>query len=418
MMTRGADAGRTQANARALDTGRPGSPMEVFRVFLGLGLTSFGGPIAHLGYFQTAIVQRRRWLSDVEYADIVALCQVLPGPASSQVGLMIGLQRAGIAGAIAAWVGFTLPSALLMTIFALGLNLFDNTVGEGIIHGLKVVAVTVVALAVWGMARTLWSDRLRVTVGLVAAIVVLLWPTAIGQVLVLVAAAVAGIALLSRGLPGSSSTAPLGAAATTTGPIGRPLAIACLALFAGLLVGLPLVSTIADTQLVDLFDGFYRSGSLVFGGGHVVLPLLESEVVPNGWVTPDEFTAGYGLAQAIPGPLFTFAAYLGAVTDGIVGAIVVLVAIFLPSFLLVFGVVPFWEAVRRRPVMLAALAGVNAAVVGILLAALYDPIWTSAIGQPEDLALAIGAVGALAWWKVPPWLVVLVAAAVGILIVP
>lgn len=194
--------------------------------------------------------------------------------------------------------------------------------------------------------------------------------------------------------------------------------MACLALFAGLLVGLPLVSTIADTQLVDLFDGFYRSGSLVFGGGHVVLPLLESEVVPNGWVTPDEFTAGYGLAQAIPGPLFTFAAYLGAVTDGIVGAIVALVAIFLPSFLLVFGVVPFWEAVRRRRVMLAALAGVNAAVVGILLAALYDPIWTSAIGQPEDLALAIGAVGALAWWKVPPWLVVLAAAAVGIVIVP
>ncbi len=391
-----------------------GSPLEVFRVFLGLGLTSFGGPVAHLGYFQEALVRRRRWLADEEYADIVALCQVLPGPTSSQVGLMVGLRRAGIAGAVAAWAGFTLPSALLMTVFALGLNVFDNAVGEGLIHGLKVVAVAVVALAVWSMARTLWSDRFRVTVGLAAAILVLLWPTAIGQVLVLAAAAVAGITLLARGSPAPAVAGDEPAFEW----IGRRLAATCLALFGGLLVGLPVLAAVADTQLVDLFDGFYRSGSLVFGGGHVVLPLLESEVVPNGWVTPDEFTAGYGLAQAIPGPLFTFAAYLGGVTHGIIGAIVALVAIFLPSFLLVFGVVPFWAAVRRRPAVLAALAGVNAAVVGILLAALYDPIWTSAIGRPEDLALALGAVGALAWWKVPPWLVVLAAAGVGILIVP
>ena len=392
-----------------------GAPLDVFRVFLGLGLTSFGGPIAHLGYFQEALVRRRCWLADEEYADIVALCQILPGPTSSQVGLMVGLRRAGVAGAVAAWAGFTLPSALLMTIFALGLNVFDNAVGEGIIHGLKIVAVAVVALAVWSMARTLWSDRPRVTVGLAAAILALLWPTAIGQVLVLAAAAVAGLTLLARGSPPSPAS---GSATTMTGPIGRPLAVICLALFAGLLVTLPLLAGVANTPLVDLFDGFYRSGSLVFGGGHVVLPLLESEVVPNGWVTPDDFTAGYGLAQAIPGPLFTFGAYLGAVTDGVVGAVVALVAIFLPSFLLVFGIVPFWEAVRRRPAMLAALAGVNAAVVGILLAALYDPIWTSAIGQPADLALAVGAVGALAWWKVPPWLVVLAAAGVGIVIVP
>ena len=411
----------TQSTDRAVPPGSDvagassaGSALDVFRVFLGLGLTSFGGPIAHLGYFQEALVRRRHWLADEEYADIVALCQVLPGPTSSQVGLMVGLRRAGVAGAVAAWAGFTLPSAILMTIFALGLNVFDNAVGEGIIHGLKVVAVAVVALAVWSMARTLWSDRLRVTVGLAAAIIVLLWPTAIGQVLVLGAAAIAGITLLARASP-----IPVAVSTTAvTGSIGRPLAAICLGLFAGLLVGLPLLAAVADTQLVDLFDGFYRSGSLVFGGGHVVLPLLESEVVPNGWVTPDEFTAGYGLAQAIPGPLFTFAAYLGGVTHGVAGAIVALLAIFLPSFLLVFGVVPFWEAVRRHPSVLAALAGVNAAVVGILLAALYDPIWTSAIGRPEDLALAIGAVGALAWWKVPPWLVVLAAAGVGILIVP
>ena len=414
-MTTEGDMVDVPADIRTPGETTSGSPLDVFRVFLGLGLTSFGGPIAHLGYFQEALVRRRRWLADGEYADIVALCQVLPGPTSSQVGLMVGLRRAGVGGAVAAWAGFTLPSALLMTIFALGLNVFDNAVGEGIIHGLRIVAVAVVALAVWSMARTLWSDRLRVTVGLAAAIVVLLWPTAIGQVLVLIVAAIAGIALLARGSPVPPRT---GTERAATGPIGRPVAAACLALFAGLLVGLPVLAALADTQLVDLFDGFYRSGSLVFGGGHVVLPLLESEVVPSGWVTPDEFTAGYGLAQAIPGPLFTFAAYLGAVTAGVAGAVVALVAIFLPSFLLVFGIVPFWEAVRRRPVVLAALAGVNAAVVGILLAALYDPIWTSAIGQPADLALAIGAIGALAWWKLPPWLVVLAAAGVGIVIAP
>ncbi len=414
-MTTEADTAEIPAGARTPDVARSGSPLGVFRVFLALGLTSFGGPIAHLGYFQEVLVRRRRWLPDGEYADIVALCQILPGPTSSQVGLMVGLRRAGVAGAVAAWAGFTLPSALLMTVFALGLNLFDNAVGEGMIHGLRIVAVAVVAMAVWSMARTLWSDRLRVTVGLAAAIVVLLWPTAIGQVLVLIVAALAGITLLARGSPATPNATTESAAA---GPIARPVAAACLALFVGLLVGLPVLAALVNTQLVDLFDGFFRSGSLVFGGGHVVLPLLESEVVPNGSVTPDEFTAGYGLAQAIPGPLFTFAAYLGAITDGLIGAAIALVAIFLPSFLLVFGIVPFWEAVRRRPVVLAALAGVNAAVVGILLAALYDPIWTSAVGRPEDLALAIGAVGALAWWKLPPWLVVLVAAGVGVVIVP
>ena len=394
-----------------------GSAGEVFRVFLALGLTSFGGPIAHLGYFQEALVRRRRWLADDEYADIVALCQVLPGPTSSQVGLMIGLRRAGVPGAFAAWTGFTLPSAILMAAFALGLDLFDNAVGDGIIHGLKIVAVAVVALAVWSMARTLWPDRERATVGLLAAIAALLWPTAIGQVSVIAVAAVVGITLLDRA-PTATPTADTSRAQPVPGPIGRPVAAACLAVFAALLVGLPLLATVGDSQTLSLFDGFYRAGALVFGGGHVVLPLLESVVVPSGWVTPDEFTAGYGLAQAIPGPLFTFAAYLGAVTSGGVGAVVALVAIFLPAFLLVFGIVPFWEAVRRRPLVTAALAGVNAAVVGILLAALYDPIWTSAIGRPVDLALAVGALGALAWWKVPPWLVVLAAAAIGVAIAP
>jgi chromate transporter len=386
-----------------------GPVREVFRVFLLLGLTSFGGPIAHLGYFQEALVRRRRWLTQPQYADIVALCQVLPGPTSSQVGLMIGRRRAGVAGAFAAWLGFTVPSALLMTVFALGLDVFDNAIGDGIVRGLKTVAVAVVALAVWSMARTLWPDRNRTTVGLVAAIVVLVWPTALGQVVVIAAAAIVGIALFGR-------DAARGAVGVeqSVGISDQRLGGACLAIFATLLVGLPVLSAAVDSRTLSLFDGFYRAGALVFGGGHVVLPLLEAVVVPSGWVTSDEFTAGYGLVQAIPGPLFTFSTYLGAIADGGIGAVVALLAIFLPSFLLVFGIVPFWEAVRRRPAVTAALAGVNAAVVGILLAALYDPIWTSAIVRPVDLALAIGALLALAWWKLPPWLVVLAGALIGI----
>ena len=386
-----------------------GTAGEVLRVFLLLGLTSFGGPIAHLGYFQDALVQRRRWLGPAEYADIVALCQVLPGPTSSQVGLMIGRCRAGVAGAFAAWLGFTLPSALLMAAFAFGLDLFDTAAGAGVIRGLKDVAVAVVALAVWGMARTLWPDRVRATVGLLAATVILVWPAALAQLAVIAAAAILGVALFGRSA-GTVSEATVPAARSG----GRGAAGVCLAVFAGLLFALPLLGAAVGGRALGLLDGFYRSGALVFGGGHVVLPLLEAVTVPPGWVTPDQFTAGYGLAQAIPGPLFTFSAYLGAIADGGVGAIVALGAIFLPSFLLVFGIGPFWDAIRHRPAVGGALSAVNAAVVGILLAALYDPIWVSAIGQPADLALAVAALGALAWWSLPPWLVVLAGALVGI----
>jgi chromate transporter len=383
-----------------------GSTREVLGVFTRLGLTSFGGPIAHLGYFRDELVARRRWVDEETYADVVALCQFLPGPASSQVGIALGLTRAGVRGALAAWLGFTLPSALAMIAFAYGVTEVDGAADAGWLHGLKIVAVAVVAQAVWGMARSLCPDRPRATIAILAAVAVLFWSTALGQVLTIVAAGLVGWRLLPR----SAAPAPRRLAV----PIGRRAALACLGLFFCLLVGLPLLRQATDAQAVAVFDGFYRAGSLVFGGGHVVLPLLQSEVVPQGWVTNEEFVAGYGAAQAVPGPLFTFAAYLGAMIGGVDTAILALVAIFLPSFLLVFGALPFWDALRARTGFQAALRGINAAVVGILLAALYEPVWTSAIAAPEDFALALVAFGLLVFWKLPPWLVVVLAALGGI----
>jgi chromate transporter len=389
-----------------------GGWFEVLRAFLKLGLTSFGGPVAHLGYFRAEFVARRAWLAEPAYADLVALCQFLPGPASSQVGIGIGLMRAGIPGALAAWTGFTLPSALAMVLFAYGVERFADAAGSGWLHGLKIAAVAVVAQAVWGMAQSLCPDRARATMAVVATIVALAFPTAWGQISAIALGALAGLLLLPR------TAAPTGSDLAV--PIGRVFALACLALFFVLLIGLPILAASVHDHALELAASFYRSGSLVFGGGHVVLPLLQASVVPPGWISDDAFLAGYGAAQAVPGPLFTFSAYLGAAMapspNGWAGAIICLLAVFLPSFLLVFGALPFWAQLRDRPAAQTVLRGVNAAVVGLLLAALYQPVWTSAIGRPADFALGVTAFLLLAMWRTPPWLVVVLAAVVGQLI--
>jgi chromate transporter len=389
----------------------PSRVLEVLRVATRLGLTSFGGPVAHLGYFREEYVARRRWLDEATYADLVALCQFLPGPASSQVGIAIGITRAGLLGGLAAWLGFTLPSAIALVAFAYGLRELGVS-DAGWLHGLKVAAVAVVALAVWGMARSLTPDRERVTIAIVSAVSALLWPTGLGQVAIITVAALVGL----RFLPG----APAGLTIHRPVAVGRGLGAAMLALFFVLLIVLPVVRQLVGGQALAVFDSFFRVGSLVFGGGHVVLPLLQAEVVPRGWVTGEEFVAGYGAAQAVPGPLFTFAAYLGAVMEprpnGLAGAALALVAIFLPSFFMVVGALPFWDALRGRASFQSALRGINAAVVGLLLSALYQPVWTSAIHGPADVGLALAAFGLLAFWKAPPWLVVILAAAGGALI--
>ena len=384
------------------------SLLEVFLVALRLGLTSFGGPIAHLGYFRDEYVTRRRWLDERTYADVVAMCQVLPGPASSEVGISVGLLRAGLPGAVAAWLGFTLPSALLLTAFAYGVASLD-VAGAGWLHGLLVVAVAVVAQAVWGMARNLTSDRPRITLALLAAIAVLAFQTVWVQVLVLAAAAVIGWRFWR--------TAVVPRLSPMRVPISRTFAVACLVLTAVLLVALPIARQVVPSHWISVTDSFFRAGSLVFGGGHVILPLLQREVVPPGWITDQQFLAGYGAAQAVPGPLFTFSAYLGAAMgpqpNGVVGGMLALGAVFLPSFLFVLGGLPFWNSLRSAPKFEGALRGVNAAVVGILLAALYHPVWTSAIFGPADLCLALAAFGLLIVWKAPPWAVVMLGAVAG-----
>lgn len=385
------------------------SVASVFVAFLGLGLTSFGGPIAHLGYFRDAFVIRRRWIDERAYADLVALCQFLPGPASSQVGIGIGLAKAGLPGALAAWLGFTAPSALALVAFGYGVVAFREAIPAGLLHGLKVVAVAVVAQAVWGMARSLCPDAPRITLAVLAAAAVLAAPTSLMQVAVIAAGAVAGIAVLRGEVDPRHVALGIG--------VARPVAITALVLFFALLGGLPLIAAAIPSQPLALVDSFYRSGSLVFGGGHVVLPLLQSEVVPPGWVSNDAFLAGYGAAQAVPGPLFTFAAYLGTVMapepHGWLGAAICLAAIFAPSFLLIVGTLPFWDALRHLRRVQQALLGVNAAVVGLLIAALYDPVWTSGILSAGDFALALAAFTLLVFWKLPPWLVVILTAAGG-----
>lgn len=393
----------------APQTGKRGGFLEVLTVFTKLGLTSFGGPVAHLGYFRTELVERRRWLDDADYADLVALCQFLPGPASSQVGIGLGLMRAGISGGFAAWLGFTLPSAVALIAFALGVGAVGDPGSAGWLQGLKIVAVAVVAHALWGMATKLTPDRLRITVALSAAAAALIWPTSLAQVLIIAFGGLFGW----RFLPGSGVVTREKQLFT----LRRRTGALFLAAFFGLLVGLPLLSDATGNFYVALYSAFYRAGSLVFGGGHVVLPLLQAEVVPPGWVDKATFTAGYGAAQAVPGPLFTFAAFLGAAAQpgltGIGAGLLTLTAIFTPSFLLLFGVLPFWDALRALSPVQAALRGVNAAVVGILLAAFYTPVWTSAISTSTDFAVALGAFLALSVWRWPAWSVVLLTALVG-----
>ena len=389
------------------------SAWRVFLIFLRLGLTSFGGPVAHLGYFREEFVARRRWLTEDAFADLVALCQFLPGPASSQVGLALGLRQAGWGGALAAWLGFTLPSALVMALLGLGLVAGQGLVPAGVLHGLKVAAVAVVAQAVWGMARSLCRGPARLLLMVLACALALLWPGVVGQVGAMLVAALAGLGLWGRA---GAMPAPPSQGGLAAGVRPRTGAL-LLAAFAALLVLLPLAARAWPQGWLVLADAFYRAGALVFGGGHVVLPLLQAEVVATGWVATDDFLAGYGLAQAVPGPLFTFAAFLGAAAGhgagGWLGAAVCLVAIFVPAFLLVAGALPFWERLRHNARARAALAGVNAAVVGLLLAALYHPVWTSAIHAPADLALALAAFAALVWARVPPWLVVPLCGAAG-----
>jgi chromate transporter len=388
----------------------PDSARSVFGVFLRLGLTSFGGPIAHLGYYRTEFVERRRWLSEATYADLVALCQLLPGPASSQVGFAVGLSRGGLLGGVAAWLGFTLPSAVAMVLFAQGAAALTGPLSTGMLHGLQVAAVAVVAQAVWSMARNLCPDRPRATIAVVATLVVIAAPTAIGQIAAILAGAAAG-GWLCREAP------PVAPSARLSVPVPRTLAVVALAGFALLLIGLPIAAAVSPVPAVAVAEAFYRAGALVFGGGHVVLPLLHASVVEPGWVSEDAFLSGYGAAQAVPGPLFTFAAYLGATMpappSGWPGGTLCLVAIFLPGLLLVLGVLPFWASLGRRALMQASLRGVNAAVVGVLLGALYDPVWTKGIGGPADFALALVAFALLVIWKAPPWVAVLVSAAGG-----
>jgi chromate transporter len=389
-----------------------GSLAEVFWAFLKLGFTSFGGPIAHLGYFRDEFVVRRKWLDEAGYADLVALCQFLPGPASSQVGFSLGVLRAGgLLGGLAAWFAFTMPSALLLFAFALGAASFTGPVAEGFLHGLKLVAVAVVAQAIWGMARTLTPDRQRAGIALAAIALVVFMHGSLGQIAAIVLGAVAGLRLCRDG-----GALPPG---RLHFPVSRRAGVVALSLFIALFILPPLIAHAIGNETVALFDAFYRSGALVFGGGHVVLPLLQAEVVTSGWVSNEAFLVGYGLAQAMPGPLFTFAAYLGAVmapaSNALAGASVALVAVFLPGLLLVYGMLPFWDALRTRPAAQAAMRGANAAVVGILGSALYSPVWTSAVLTPVDFLLALTGFLLLTVWKLSPWIVVVLMVAAGTL---
>ncbi len=385
---------------------RRGSTAEVFAVFLRLGLTSFGGPIAHLGYFHEEFVVRRRWLDEKTYVDLVALCQFLPGPASSQVGFSIGLMRAGYRGALAAWTAFTLPSAMLLVLFAYGAGALSGPAGAGILHGLKLVAVAIVAQAVWGMARTLCPDRERASIAVVAALIILFSTSSIAQIASILFGGIAGLWLCRAAPP-----PPAGHIAI---PVSRKAGLAALTVFFALLAGLPILQSFGISQGIALFDAFYRSGALVFGGGHVVLPLLREAFVTPGWVSDDVFLAGYGAAQAVPGPLFTFAAYLGAVVTpsphGIAGAALGLFGIFLPGILILLGTLPFWDAFRKRAAAQSMMRGVNAAVVGLLGAALYNPVWTSSVKTPADFGIALVGLVLLTVWRAPPLFVVIVSA--------
>ena len=392
-------------------TSRLTNLLTIFAVALRLGLTSFGGPIAHIGFFHQEYVVNRGWLSERRFSDLVALCHFLPGPTSSQVGIAVGITRGGLLGGLLAWIAFTAPSAAILIAFGFGVTEFENLLEGSWLNGLKIAAVAVVAQALWGMSTSLAPDKTRATIAILAAITILLSPIAYTIVIVILLAGVYGWFRFHHYVDESSTE-------DSTHAIPKPLGIAFALLFFLLLIGLPLIRVfIDDIDLLKIFDGFFRSGSLVFGGGHVVLPTLEAETVENGWLTAEQFIAGYGASQAIPGPLFTFSAYLGTVMDigpgGIPGALIALIAIFLPSFLLVIAILPFWNQLSQATNFRAALVAINAAVVGILAAALFDPVWTSSIKEPQDFALATAAFGLLMFWKLPSWLVVIICAAAG-----
>ncbi len=388
--------------------GTVSSLLKILIISSKLGLTSFGGPIAHLGYFHNEYVCRRKWMDEKSYADLVALCQFLPGPASSQVGIGIGVMQGGLLGGIVSFIGFTLPSVVAMIIFAIILQGFDLR-DAGWIHGLKLVAVAVVAHAILGMAKNLTPDIKRKAIALFALVGTLMWQTVFTQVSVITISALVGFILYSHQ---TDNNIP-----KKTFPVSKGFGLTCLVLFVGLLILLPILREVTTLKWIAMFDSFYRSGSLVFGGGHVVLPLLQGEFIPTGWVSKDEFLAGYGAAQAVPGPLFTFAAYLGAVMNGWWGGILATIAIFLPAFLLILGSLPFWDSLRRNPKIKGALLGVNAAVVGILIAAFYQPIWTSSILAPIDFAFSAILFSMLEYWKLPPWVIVVTGAFGGTLMI-
>ena len=385
----------------------PKNLLTIFAVALRLGLTSFGGPIAHIGFFRQEYVENRRWLTERRFTDLVALCHFLPGPTSSQLGIAVGITRGGILGGILAWIGFTAPSVAILIAFGFGVTEFDDVLNENVLSGLKIAAVAVVAQALWGMSTSLAPDKSRATIAILSGIAILLSPLPFTIVVVIIPAGAFGWYQLRHHVDETQRDDAKYAIPKTVG-------IACAFLFFVLLISLPLVRLVAENEILAIFDSFFRSGSLVFGGGHVVLPTLEAEVVRDGWVTTEQFIAGYGASQAIPGPLFTFSAYLGTVMEsgpgGIPGGLIALVAIFLPSFLLVIAILPFWNQLNQAHRFRAALVGINASVVGILAAALFDPVWTSTIKQPSDFALAIAAFGLLVFWKLPPWLVVVLCA--------
>ena len=391
---------------------RTGSPLEVLRVFLRLGVTCFGGPIAHIGYFRDEFVVRRRWIDEQAYADLVGLCQFLPGPASSQVGFSLGLMRAGYRGGLAAWTGFTLPSAIALVLFAYGAGELGGPVGIGLLHGLKLVAVAIVAQAVWGMARTLCPDRERASIAVIAALIILFSTSSVSQIVAILLGGIAGIWLCRAGAPETTGH--------VTVPVSHTVGLVALTAFFVLLAGLPVLRGLVNAQGLSLFDAFYRSGALVFGGGHVVLPLLREAFVTPGWISDDAFLAGYGAAQAVPGPLFTFAAYLGTVVKpsphGLPGAVLGLIGIFLPGVLILMGTLPFWDSFRKRAGAQAVMRGVNAAVVGLLGAALSNPVWTSSVKTSGDFGIALVGFVLLTVWRAPPLVVVIVSALGGIIV--
>ena len=391
------------------------TPWRIFLTFLMLGVTAFGGPVAHIGYFRTEFVERRKWVDADQFQDLVALCQFLPGPMSTQVGIAIGILRGRILGGFAAWLGFTAPSAILMIGLGVGTNLFDSGLPVSLVHGLKLAAVAIVAWALWQMARTSCTDVTKAALAAAACVVMLLTNLVWIQIAIIAAAALAGRLLIK---PDGASPP-----ASETVRLSRSFGNISAGILAGALIALPIIAAFVDLAELDVFSSFFRVGSLVFGGGHVVLPLLQAEVVPPGWVDGDTFLAGYGAAQALPGPMFTFAGYLGAVAapgaalaGGWSGGLIALIAVFLPSFLILTAALPYWQILRAKPALRTSLAGVNAAVVGLLLAVFIDPVWTSSVLAPADLAIVVVGVALLAWRRIPVWLIVVLSAGAGTLL--